>query len=260
MDRSTCVCAGSPASAKLLLPACRIFKIRRMANRPEDGVPLKATSDRRMRRRLGDDKVICLALTGSEANPTVSPRGVGSKEYAPLKVKLSGLRPFFGLAVAGLLMFSLVALPSYTAHAQGQGIALIRDTEAERVLRAKLDPILVTAGLVPKDVQLHLVNDPSINAFVAEGQHMFINTGLLMSLETPNQITGVMAHETGHMAHGDLVRAAAGMKAATLPMLLSMAAGLAAMIAGVTGNKPLPESIRQALSSALTASRCSLRK
>jgi predicted Zn-dependent protease len=129
-------------------------------------------------------------------------------------------------------MVSLVALPSYTAHAQGGGIALIRDTEAERVLRAKLDPILITAGLVPKDVQLHLVNDPSINAFVAEGQHMFLNTGLLMTLDTPNQITGVMAHETGHMAHGDLIRASAGMKAATLPMLLSMAAGLAAMIAG----------------------------
>ena len=91
---------------------------------------------------------------------------------------------------------------------------------------------LVTAGLVPKDVQLHLVNDPAINAFVAEGQHMFLNTGLLMTLDTPNQITGVMAHETGHMAHGDLVRASAGIKAATLPMLLSMAAGLAAMIAG----------------------------
>ena len=121
-----------------------------------------------------------------------------------MKGKLSGLRPLFGLAVAGLLMVSLVTLPSYTAHAQGQGIALIRDTEAERVLRAKLDPILITAGLVPKDVQLHLVNDPSINAFVAEGQHMFINTGLLMTLDTPNQITGVMAHETGHMAHGDL--------------------------------------------------------
>ena len=149
-----------------------------------------------------------------------------------MKVKLSGLRPLFGLAVAGLLMFSLVALPSYTAHAQGQGIAMIRDTEAERVLRANLDPILVTAGLVPKDVQLHLVNDPSINAFVAEGQHMFLNTGLLMTLDTPNQITGVMAHETGHMAHGDLVRAAAGIKAATVPMLLSMAAGLAAMLAG----------------------------
>ncbi|HMI96280.1 MAG TPA: M48 family metalloprotease, partial [Micropepsaceae bacterium] len=173
-----------------------------------------------------------LALTELEANPTVLPEGAASKEYAPLKGKLSGLRPLFGLAVAGLLMVSLVALPSYTAHAQGGGVSLIRDTEAERVLRAKLDPILVTAGLVPKDVQLHLVNDPSINAFVAEGQHMFLNTGLLMTLDTPNQITGVMAHETGHMAHGDLIRASAGMRAATIPMLLSMAVGLAAMIAG----------------------------
>jgi predicted Zn-dependent protease len=149
-----------------------------------------------------------------------------------VKAKLSGLRPLFGIAVAGLLMAAAISFPTYTAHAQGQGIGLIRDTEAERVLRAKLDPILTAAGLVPADVHLHIVNDPSINAFVAEGQHMFLNTGLLMTLDSPNQVTGVMAHETGHMAHGDLVRAAAGMKAATLPLLLSMAAGLAAMLAG----------------------------
>ena len=149
-----------------------------------------------------------------------------------MKVNLSGLRPLFGIAVAGLMMAAAIAFPSYTAHAQGQGVGLIRDTEAERVLRSKLDPILTAAGLVPQDVHLHIVQDPSINAFVAEGQHMFLNTGLLMTLDNPNQVTGVMAHETGHMAHGDLVRAAAGMKAATLPLLLSMAAGLAAMIAG----------------------------
>jgi len=149
-----------------------------------------------------------------------------------VKVNLSGLRPLFGIAVAGLMMAAAIAFPSYTAHAQGQGVGLIRDTEAERVLRSKLDPILTAAGLVPQDVHLHIVQDPSINAFVAEGQHMFLNTGLLMTLDNPNQVTGVMAHETGHMAHGDLVRAAAGMKAATLPLLLSMAAGLAAMIAG----------------------------
>lgn len=149
-----------------------------------------------------------------------------------MKARLSGLRPLFGLAIAGLLMFSLIGFPSHTAHAQGQGLALIRDTEAERVLRAKLDPILLAAGLVPQDVHLHIVNDPAINAFVADGQNMFLNTGLLMSLDSPNQVTGVMAHETGHMAHGDLVRASMAMKAATIPMLLSMAAGVAAMIAG----------------------------
>jgi predicted Zn-dependent protease len=128
-------------------------------------------------------------------------------------------------------MATFIALPSYTAHAQG-GVSLIRDTEAERVLRGYLDPILIVAGLRPESVKLHLVNDPSINAFVAEGQNMFLNTGILMALDTPNQITGVMAHETGHMADGHLVRAQAGIKAATVPLLLSMAVGLAAMIAG----------------------------
>jgi len=153
-------------------------------------------------------------------------------EYAPVKARLSGMRPFFGLGIAGLLMAALIALPSYTARAQGQGISTIRDTEAERVLRGYLDPILVVAGLQPTSVHLHIVNDPSINAFVAEGQNMFLNTGILMVLDTPNQITGVMAHETGHMADGHLMRSAAGIKAATVPLLLSMAVGLAAMLAG----------------------------
>ena len=148
-----------------------------------------------------------------------------------MKGRLSGLRPLFGLLVAGLLMATFIALPSYTAHAQG-GVSLIRDTEAERVLRGYLDPILIVAGLRPESVRLHLVNDPSINAFVAEGQNMFLNTGILMALDTPNQITGVMAHETGHMADGHLIRGQAAIKAATVPLLLSMAVGLAAMIAG----------------------------
>lgn len=149
-----------------------------------------------------------------------------------MKVHLSGLRPLFGLAAAGLILVSLAVFPTYTAHAQGQGISMIRDTEAERVLRGYLDPILLVAGLRPESVQLHIVNDPSINAFVADGQNMFIHTGLIMALDTPNQISGVLAHETGHMADGHLTRAMAGMRAATVPMLLSMAAGLAAMIAG----------------------------
>jgi len=149
-----------------------------------------------------------------------------------LKVDLSGLRPLFGIAVAGLLMSSLMAFPSYTAHAQGQSVSLIRDTEAERVLRSYLDPILTVSGLRPENVRLHIVNDPSINAFVAEGQNMFLHTGLIMTLDTPTQVKGVMAHETGHMADGHLVRGMAAMRAATVPLLLSMAAGIAAMIAG----------------------------
>ncbi len=150
-----------------------------------------------------------------------------------MKIACSLLRPLLGAALAALGMFWVTTQSSAPAHAQGgPPISMIRDTEVERVLRTYMDPILVSAGLEPAAVHLYLVNDQSINAFVAEGQNMFINTGLIMALDTPNEITGVMAHETGHMADGHLIRSAQGIKAATIPLLLSMVAGIAAIIAG----------------------------
>ena len=139
------------------------------------------------------------------------------------------LRPLFGACLAGAVLFWSALVPP--AHAQGIG-GLIRDTEVERVLRAYLDPLLAVAGLRSTSVHLYIVDDPTINAFVAEGQNMFIHTGLIMSLDTPNEIIGVMAHETGHMAAGHLVRNQVGARAATVPLLLSMAIGVAAIAAG----------------------------
>ena len=86
-----------------------------------------------------------------------------------MNFRLSALRPIFGLAVAALLIAGFAFLPAGHAQAQGQSLAFIRDTEAERVLRSKLDPILLAAGLVPQDVHLYIVNDSSINAFAASG-------------------------------------------------------------------------------------------
>src|SRR5665213_3245578 len=131
--------------------------------------------------------------------------GVTIKGVRGVKLAYSFLRPLLGAALAGVAMMSVMTWPARPAHAQGQ-VSLIRDTETERMLRSWLDPILLVAGLQPSAVHLYLVNDPSINAFVAEGQNMFINTGTLMALDRPNQVIGVMAHETGHMADGHLVR------------------------------------------------------
>ena len=88
--------------------------------------------------------------------------------------------------------------------AAAQGIDLIRDTEIERMLKSYEDPIATAAGLDPAAIKIYIVNDPNINAFVAEGQNIFINTGLFLQLKTPNQVIGVMAHETGHIAGGHL--------------------------------------------------------
>lgn len=113
-----------------------------------------------------------------------------------------------------------------------QALQLVRDTEAERLLKSYEDPILVAAGLDPAAVKMYIVQDSSINAFAAEGQNIFINTGLLQQLRTPNEVIGVLAHETGHIAGGHLIRDTTAISKAMIPLLVGMAAGVAAMIAG----------------------------
>ena len=111
-------------------------------------------------------------------------------------------------------------------------IPLVRDTEIERLLRSYEDPILHAAGLEPAAVKIYLVQDSTLNAFAAEGQNIFVNTGLIQQLHTPNEVIGVLAHETGHIAGGHLIRDTSAMSKAMVPMLLGVAAGVAAMIAG----------------------------
>ena len=75
----------------------------------------------------------------------------------------------------------------YVFAAQAQGIQLLQDTETERVLRSYEDPILGVAGLDPQAVKMYIVNDQTINAFAAEGQNIFVNTGLFIQLKTPKR-------------------------------------------------------------------------
>ena len=63
--------------------------------------------------------------------------------------------------------------------------SLLRDAETEAILREFTDPILEAAGLVPKDVNIYIVNDQSLNAFVTGGQNIFLNTGLIIRAESP---------------------------------------------------------------------------
>ena len=94
---------------------------------------------------------------------------------------------------------------------QGPSLPLIRDAEIEGLLRLYSRPIFKAAGLNPDAVRVYIINNDKINAFVAGGQRLFIHTGLLMRAKTPNEIIGVLAHETGHIAggHGDCNRSRA---------------------------------------------------
>ena len=143
-------------------------------------------------------------------------------------------RSLTSVAVAVAFLVSLIG-PAPESWAQRSGLSLIRDAEIEHTIRVFVTPAFVAAGLEPSSIKIYLVNDPAINAFVAAGQNIFINTGLIIRTENPGQLIGVVAHETGHIAGGHLARGEEAMRTAFYESILSMVLGAAAMVAGGGG-------------------------
>lgn len=110
--------------------------------------------------------------------------------------------------------------------------SLIRDAEIEQTLRDWTDPILEVAGLQPNDVGLYIINDPSLNAFVAGGQRIHLHTGLIMASDNARQVKGVIAHETCHIACGHTVTRTRAASVASRPALVSIGLGVLAIAAG----------------------------
>src|SRR5574338_104985 len=137
-----------------------------------------------------------------------------------------------------ILMLSMAVLGvPVPAAAQGgpQQLSLIRDSEIENTIRFYVTPIFRYAGLDPNNVEIHLVNDRRLNAFVANGQHIFINTGLLIASQNALQVIGVIAHETGHIHGGHLVRARDAIRNAQIQSLIALALGMGAAVAARDG-------------------------
>jgi len=128
-----------------------------------------------------------------------------------------------------ILGTGLVILPG---GADAKGISMIRDAEIENTIRGYATPLLEAAGLEPTSIRIHIVNDNTLNAFVAGGQQIFINTGLLMKSENAGQVIGVLAHEIGHISGGHLIKAATAQKDVSAAVMLGYLLGGAAIIAG----------------------------
>ncbi len=133
------------------------------------------------------------------------------------------------------IVICLLALWLAPAAAQAAAPAgIIRDTEIEATLRAWAEPVMRAAGLNPDSVRIVLVQDDSINAFVAGGQNIFIYTGLLLKSENAAEVIGVLAHELGHISGGHLIRSRDAMETASYESILGTVLGIGAAI--VTGD------------------------
>ena len=136
-------------------------------------------------------------------------------------------------AVATAAALAMAPLPAFAQ--QGNGPKVLRDTESEQLLRDYTRPILRAAGLEKQNIQVVIINDRAFNAFVADGHRIFVNYGALMQSETPNQIIGVLAHETGHLAGGHLAKMHEQLARAQTQMIIAMLLGAGAMVAGARG-------------------------
>ncbi len=145
----------------------------------------------------------------------------------------------FRLALLAPICLTLILVaPLRAANAQQGQLNLIRDAEIESTIRTFITPIWQVAGLNPEAVSIVLVQDNSLNAFVAGGQRIFINTGLLLRTERPAQVIGVLAHETGHIAGGHLARQQEELRnLSTMQILEVLLGGAAAVGGGLAGGR-----------------------
>lgn len=126
----------------------------------------------------------------------------------------------------------IILYVSLTSTVKAQGLSILRDAETEAFLREIGTPVFEAANLTPENVHLYLVGDKSINAFVTGGQNIFFHSGLIMRMDDVDQLLGVLAHETGHIAGGHSVRTQEAFSNAGNFSIASMVLGVAAILAG----------------------------
>ena len=85
--------------------------------------------------------------------------------WTALRKKASNLT-----AVATAVALTIAPIPTLAQEGKGKGPPVIRDTEAEQLLRDYTRPILRVAGLEKQNIQVVIINENAFNAFVADGR------------------------------------------------------------------------------------------
>lgn len=140
---------------------------------------------------------------------------------------MATLKTFLARLLALFAALALVVQP-----AAAQNISVLRDAETERLLQDMVDPLAEAAGLGEGAVEIVLVNDGTINAFVAGGQRIFVHSGLINAADHANEVQGVLAHELGHITGGHINRFSEGAGNATRITLLSALLAVGVALAG----------------------------
>ncbi len=135
-------------------------------------------------------------------------------------------------AIGSALIFSFVLGATGADHAAAQALPLIRDSEIEALLSDYAKPVFRAAGIGAGRVTVRIVRNDAFNAFVLDGANVFMHTGTLMQANSPNEVIGVIAHETGHIAGGHMASLRARIAKDQTRALLMQVIGIGAMVLG----------------------------
>jgi predicted Zn-dependent protease len=139
---------------------------------------------------------------------------------------------FVRLLMLALTLAMVSGQPAAAQDSGGGGPVVLRDSETELLFKEVSRPLIQAAGLDPASVNVVLLNDSEINAFVATGQTVYIQSGLIQAADDVNELQGVVAHELGHVAGGHSIRLQEGVKQATGITIATMVLGALAIAAG----------------------------
>ena len=134
-------------------------------------------------------------------------------------------------------IYAVSASIAAISPAAAQNLPLIRDTEIENLLKDYSIPIFKAAGLGSQNIAMRIVRHESFNAFVVDGHNVFINTGTLMQAKTPNEVIGVIAHETGHIIGGHMASLRSRIARDATKSLLLTILGIGLMVGGAAGRR-----------------------
>ena len=129
-----------------------------------------------------------------------------------------------------IILCVIFATPGYAA-------SLINDTETERVITDLIAPLAAAADIPDGRLRVHIVGDNQFNAFVMGGEDVYVYTGLLTQIKSPDALQAVVAHELGHTIGGHMTQMSDRMSAEMLRTMIIQALGIGLMAVG--GNPSL---------------------
>lgn len=140
------------------------------------------------------------------------------------------------VALVAAAAMMLASVPARAQTGSDAGIPIIRDAEIEQLLRDYTQPIFKVAGLSNQNVQVVIINDKIFNAFVMDAHRIFVFAGALMETTAPNQMIGILSHETGHIVGGHLSKMRQELANAQTAAIVAMLLGVGAVVAGAHSN------------------------